>query len=62
MSSIIGRGKRPAAASEKYELYLDEIDALIGKIFALASINLQAVMLNQAARQYFNEENESLKS
>ena len=67
----IGRGKRPPpsepsslpAKVPSYRLYLGEIDELISKVLAVASINPAdyASTLLPEARKYLVEENDALK-
>ena len=67
----IGRGKRPPpsepsslpAKVPSYRLYLGEIDELINKVLAVASINPAdyASTLLPEARKYLVEENDALK-
>ncbi len=49
----------PARPEPTYELYLDEVDALVGKIFEVASVNPAAFFggLRGRAREYLKEGN-----
>lgn len=49
----------PARPEPKYELYLEEVDALVDKIFATASVNPRFFLdgLNTRAREYLKEAN-----
>jgi hypothetical protein len=63
MSCVISPGSRPKTPPPhflaEYQLYLDEIDRLVWKVFERASINFRAfaqAMTGQLARKYLNEE------
>jgi hypothetical protein len=49
----------PARREPRYELYLEEVDALVDKIFATASVDPRFFLhgLNSHARKYLNEAN-----
>jgi hypothetical protein len=52
-------GVAPARPEPSYELYLDEVDALVGRVFKVASVNPAAFFggLPARAREYLREGN-----
>lgn len=60
VSRVSGTSTRsPARPEPEYELYLEEVDALVDKIFPIASVNRRFFLngLNTHAREYLKEAN-----
>ena len=59
MTRVVGTGRLVAADTPEYDLYLDEIDAFVGEIFQVASVNPAFFLarLSTIAREHLKQGN-----